>query len=246
MDIAILKKLGLSDKEIKVYLSLLEYDDATVRSLAEVSGLNRGTTYDTLKNLRKAGLVVFFKKGAKQRFAAEDPEKIYSLVEKKEEEIEEIKEKIHEFIPELKSLQGNKEERPSSKLFEGRKGIRTILKDILDSLKKGEEYYIYSAKRASEDIRAAYPDFTKDRIKKGIGVKSISLAQGGGMHGLDERRWLDANDESATFILIYAGKCAFISRDSLNNPIGIIIENKMIYETQKTIFLSLWKFLEKK
>ncbi|MDP3684678.1 MAG: TrmB family transcriptional regulator, partial [Ignavibacteria bacterium] len=102
----------------------------------------------------------------------------------------------------------------------------------------------YSAKRASDDIRSAYPDFTDRRIKKGIQVKSISLAGGGGTHGLDERRWLGTDDESATFILIYAGRCAFISRDNLGNPVGVIVENQMIYETQKMIFLHLWKLLK--
>jgi hypothetical protein len=46
-----------------------------------------------------------------------------------------------------------------------------------------------------------------------------------------------------TYILIYADKCAFISRDSRNNPVGVIIENKMIYETQKILFLQMWKLI---
>jgi hypothetical protein len=76
-----------------------------------------------------------------------------------------------------------------------------------------------------------------------IHVKAISLAKGGGTSGLDERRWLGTNDESATFIIIYASKCAFISRDARQVPVGVIIENKMIYETQKMIFLHLWNKL---
>ena len=67
--------------------------------------------------------------------------------------------------------------------------------------------------------------------------------RGGRKHGLDERRWLGSNEDSATYILIYAGKCAFISRDAKGAPVGVIIENKMIYETQRVIFLRLWKLL---
>jgi len=70
------------------------------------------------------------------------------------------------------------------------------------------------------------------------------LASGGKIYGLDERRWLGTNDESATFILIYADKCAFISRDAHDLPVGVIIENKMIYETQKIIFLRLWNLIK--
>jgi len=107
-----------------------------------------------------------------------------------------------------------------------------------------KEYYIYSATKASSDINKIYPEFTKRRIKKGIGVKAISLARGGGTYGLDERRWIGINDESATFIVIYANKCAFISRDAAENPVGVIIENPMIYQTQKNIFLQLWGLLK--
>jgi hypothetical protein len=105
-------------------------------------------------------------------------------------------------------------------------------------------YYIYSSTQASADIHFAYPHFTRERIKKNINVKSISLAKGGNLHGLNHRRWLRTDNDSATFILIYAGKCAFISRNSENIPVGILIENKMIYETQKIIFLKLWDLLK--
>jgi hypothetical protein len=74
-------------------------------------------------------------------------------------------------------------------------------------------------------------------------VKAISLAKGGRTSGKDERRWLGTDEESATFIIIYAGKCAFISRDAAGLPVGVIIENRMIFETQKVIFNKLWGML---
>ena len=43
MDITILKKIGLSDKEIEVYLALLENGACSVRGLVGFTGLNRGT-----------------------------------------------------------------------------------------------------------------------------------------------------------------------------------------------------------
>ena len=128
----------------------------------------------------------------------------------------------------------------------GKGGIRFILGDVLSSVSSTstKEYCIYSATKASEDINNAYPDYTKDRIKKRIKVKVISLVKGGDTHGLDERRWLGTNNVSATYIFIYSGKCAFISRDAQGTPVGVIIENKMIFETQKIIFKELWKKLK--
>jgi len=247
MDYSILRKLGLDDKEIKIYLKLLEYGAISVRGLAELTELNRGTTYDALKRLQEIGLVSYYHQQKKQKFVAEDPERIIKIVERQEEEISVAREKISELIPELKSLQDKEAHQPTTKFYEGRTGVREIMSDLLETMAKVEnterEYYVYSATKASEDINEAYPDFTKDRVKRNIRVKSISLATGGGLHGLDERRWLGTHDESATFILIYKDKCAFISQDAHDQPVGVIIENKMICETQKIIFLKLWETL---
>lgn len=254
MDIAILKKLNLSDKEAAVYLKLLQYGAVSVRSLAEVSGLNRGTTYDILKKLQEAGLASYYHHETKQRFVAEDPERLLKLARDKETELSEVKSKIIELIPELKSLQDKDGGKPTVKFYEAKAGIKLILEDLLSVMEKqkkdeseyspsGREYYIFSATNASDDINNAYPDFTKKRIRKKIRVKAIALAKGGKTHGFDERRWLGVREESATFIIIYAGKCAFISRDAKAMPIGVIIENKTIYETQKIIFLRLWEKL---
>lgn len=248
MDTTILKKLGLDDKEIKVYLKLLEYGAISVRGLAELTELNRGTTYDILKRLQEIGLVSYYYQEKKQKFIAEEPEKLLELLRTKEMEIKEVKNSILSIIPTLKSIQDKESKKPVSKFYENRAGIRTILDDLLLSMSKlkedDREYYIYSSTESSSDINKAYPDFTKVRIKKGIRVKCISLAPGGKVHGLDERRWLNTNETSATFMIIYADKTASISRDSEGAPIGILIENKMIYQTQKTIFLKLWNFLK--
>ncbi len=248
MNISLLKKIGFSDKEVKVYFTLLEYGAVSGRKLADETDLNRGTVYDILKQLQQKGLVSYFHKETKKKFVAEDPEKLIKLLEEKERQVSNTKNQINELMPELKALQEKGGNAPVTKYYEGAKGIRIILEDILSTLskEKEKEYYVYSAKEVSDDINNAYPNFTKDRIKKSIKVKAISMAKGGGMSGLDERRWLGTDNQTATFILIYNGKCAFISRDSKSMPVGVIIENQMIYETQRTIFLQLWQLLDEK
>lgn len=248
MEIVILKKLGLTDKDIIIYKKLLEHGSSSVRDLALISGLNRGTTYDVLKKLQETGLVSYYHQDTKQNFVAEDPEKILKLVKAREEEIKEASEKLQELIPELKSLQEVGGEKPVTKFYSGKNGIKFILDDILFQMKKDSEkiYYIYSAEGVREDIYEAYPDYNNKRIKNKINAKTISLSSGGGTYGLDERKWLKTENktsENMTYIVIYSGHCAFISRDLKNKPVGVIIENKMIYETQKTIFLQLWKLL---
>ncbi len=248
MDITIFKKLGLSDKESAVYLKLLEHGSMSVRILAEIVNLNRGTTYDILKKLQEMGLVSFFHKDTKQNFVAEEPEKLLKLLNSRQDELKKTENKIKDIIPELKSLQEKGGDKPITKFYEARAGIKFILEDVLTTMKTEieKEYYVYSAAGVREDVYGAYPDFNKKRIKSSVMAKTISLSEGGSTYGLDHRKWLKSKKTSKgnmTYIIIYGGKCAFISRDSRNNPVGVIIENKMIYETQKTIFLKLWELI---
>lgn len=248
MDNSIFKKLGLSDKETAVYLALLQNGASSVRDLAALTKLNRGSAYDILKSLQELGLVSFFHKNTKQNFVAEDPDKLLKLLNDRQAELKKAESKLKELIPELASLKDKGGDKPVTKFYEGRTGIKFILDDILSSLKESgiSEYYVYSAAGVREDVYGAYPDFNKKRIKNKIKANTISLSAGGGTYGLDERKWLKAEQANAgnmTYILIYADKCAFISRDSRNNPVGVIIENKMIYQTQKALFLHLWKFI---
>jgi len=139
MDITILKKIGLSDKEIEVYLALLENGANSVRDLAGFVGLNRGTTYDILKSLQGKGLVSYYHQETKQKFVAEDADKLMKLASSEEEKIKKVKEKLRGLIPELESLQAKGGNQPTTKFYEGRKGIRFILEEVLNSVSREKE-----------------------------------------------------------------------------------------------------------
>ncbi len=247
MDLTLFKKLGLTDKEIKVYLTLLEYGAISVRSLAELADVNRGTAYDLLKSLQEKGLVTYFHQDTKQKFVAEDPVTLVKLVENKEKELQKVKANFGDLIPELKALQDKGGNMPIVKFYEGKKGVHQILDDVLDSmiLAEEKEYFVYSAAGITKDLYQGFEDFSDKRIKNKIKVRTISFAKQGELRGMDERKYLNAEDsQQKTYIIIYADKCAFISRDAKAQPVGVIIENKMIYVTQKIIFLRLWELLK--
>jgi sugar-specific transcriptional regulator TrmB len=211
--------------------------------------LNRGTTYDVLKKLAETGLVTYFHKATKQKFVAEDPVKLQKVIADREQELQHLSAQLNEIIPELKSLQEKSGGAPVTKFYEGRRGVKMILEDILSHMAKRSEstYYVYSAAGVREDVYGAYPDFNKKRIRQKIKAKTISLSPGGGTYGLDERKWLSHSLDqpgNMTYIVIYSGRCAFIARGQTGEPLGVIIENQMIYATQQAIFLQLWSLLK--
>jgi len=141
MDIrAYLKEFGLSEKEIEVYLTLLKSGVQSVRRLAAATKINRGTTYDILKSLITQGLVSYQHREKHQYFIAEDPEKFAQVVAEKEREISSLREKLNHIVPELKSLYHRAGGKPTVRYYEGTRGLRTILTDVLESVYEKKEY----------------------------------------------------------------------------------------------------------
>ena len=242
----LLKNYGLSDKEIAVYLGLVELGPSPVRVLAQVSKVNRGTTYDILKSLIQQGLVSYYNKESHQYFVAESPDKLILAVEQKQKDLEGVKKNIESSLPSLKAMFEKQGGKPVMKLYEGQDGIRQILNDVLVQMsqQRDKTYYVYSSATVRKNVYESMPDFSKKRIKSGIKVKTIALGDGGQVVGLDERKWMKAKqDLKATYEIIYGGKIAHISVDRADNPVGIVIENPEIYETQKLIFEFNWEKL---
>ncbi len=241
-----LMKLGLNEKEVAIYLTLLSHGPSSVRKLAGISRINRGTTYDVLRSLKEHGLVCFYNEETKQCFVAEDPSRLSELIVTQETKLAHTKLAVSEIIPELRSLHDRGADRPVSRYYEGPQGVRTILLDVLDSMEKEEEktYHVYSSSAVRDaGLYANFQDYTIQRIARNVNVKTIALGHGGSDAELSEHRWIPATEAAPTYILIYAGKCAFISLNTSHMLVGVVIENAGVYKTQKILFEQLWKTL---
>ncbi len=245
----ILKNFGLSEKEIAVYLALVELGASSVREIASKSKVNRGTSYDILKSLITLGIVSYYNKESKQYFIAENPEKLLSAIDQKKEDLEEVRNNIERSLPLIKTLFEKQGGKPIVRFYEGTKGIRQILEDVLVEVggNKDKSYYLYSSSTPEDrkNVYGAMPDFSTKRVAKKIAVKIISLGEGGKLVGLDERKIMPSKCENlkATHEIIYAGKVAHISIDKNENPVGVVIQNEEIYNMQKMIFEFNWQKL---
>lgn len=241
---AVLNKFGLSEKESSVYLTLLKLGPSPVRQVARESGVNRGTTYDILKSLQEQGLVTYYHKDPHQYFVAEDPNRLYEALRIKIENLKKLHNEMGEVVPQLRSMT-TVEDRPAVTYYDGTVGLRTILQDVLERVSgsSNKEYYVYSSASIRRYLYATYPDYSEERINRGIYVKVLALGAGGETLGLDERRWLPKEHTAPTYTIIYAGRVAMISTDKRGVPMGLIIADSGLYETQKIIFEQLWERL---
>ena len=241
-----LRELDLSDRQINIYLALLRLGPASIRDIASESGINRGSTYETLKQLVTRGVVSYFPKGKRRVFQAEDPERLLSLGESKQQALSVAMGQLRkEIIPALKLSQT--EFSPGNvRFYEGDDGVELVLRDILDSTGKNPDqgYAVISTKTIREQLYRPFPNFTKQRVARGIKVRVIAVGEGGDDAELAQRKWLPADGTTdASYIAIYPPKVAMITLANKNYPVVIIIDSSAIASTQQLLFDTLWKLL---
>lgn len=243
-----LQQLGLSSKEIQVYMTLLRRGPSSVRQLSDVSGVNRGTTHDILKSLQAQSLVSFYEKAKKAYFVAEDPSAIEQLLRDRHTLVESLEKQFSEVLPQMRSVADHADvSKPIARYYHGAKAIKTILEEVLREvqLMEKKEYLVYSSSSIAEHLYQAIPDFTKQRIAAGIQVKVISI--GGNGETSDqyaERRSLSEEMTAPTYTIIYDHKTAFISLDDQGHPRGVIIQDRGLAQTQRLLFNQMWETLK--
>ncbi len=243
---SILMELGLGQKEARVYIALLKEGPSSVRQMAAATGLNRGTVFDLLKALQTSGLARYYNEKTRQYFVAASPVKLKELAEERARDVAKASAALNDLVPELESLYDSGDKHPAARMYEGLEGVRTILEDTLETMsaEKEKEYYVYSSSAVRDaGLYASFPDYTAERIAAGVNVKTISLGRHGSTSGLDERKWIEAIEGTPTYILIYGGKVAYIFLSKTGELMGLIMENRGLFTTQKLLFMELWQRL---
>lgn len=166
----ILKKIGLTDNESKIYAALLKRKLCLVSQLVADTKLNRTHIYDRLKKLMDKGLVSYVIKSGKKYFNAISPDKLMQMLEDEEIKIQDKKKELQQVLPELKKI--TEKEEISIEVLEGTEGLKTLLQDIL---KERKEVYIFGFTGAvSDNIKYSYPHYQNARIKLRIPRKVIA------------------------------------------------------------------------
>lgn len=239
--------IGLSGRDKRVYEALLVRPMASVRALAEQTGINRGSLYESLKALRAQGLVSHVEVGKQTRYSAEDPELLHELIRERRTALAELHTGVDTYISHLSLERRNENVFHFASFYEGDEGLANILRDVLSTCRKQRlhEYLAISSPKVSEYMYHNFPQFTRERIKRGISVRV--LRQGQPVRPLIEplqSRYLRDMIDSKCYTLIYGNKVALLTIDSLNHTSGVVIENQGVAQVQTALFLHTWQTLE--
>lgn len=241
-----LKNSGLSDKEARVYLAMLELGPAPVLEIAAKAGVNRPTAYLQIESLKKKGLASTQKKGKKDLYIAESPDQLEKVVEQEAKEIEERKEEIKKILPELEAIFNLTGDKPVVRYFEGPDGLKKLLDEFLKARDK-KLYIISSYDLVDTKIPTRiWSDYSAGRIAKKIQVQVLYAHTGGqALITTDpakfrEVRFIDAKKFPFTAdITIFDDKVAVASLLS-GKMGGAIIIDKNIAESFKALFGLIW------
>src|SRR3989344_5969894 len=235
-----LEDAGLSDKEVAVYLHLVQVEQASVVELAQKTKIKRPTVYTILDSLAKKGLVSQIEHDKKIRYVAEPPERLKTYIERKEIFLKELKERFtQDIIPQIKSLQRETGEKPIVKYFSGKEGIISINEDVYEGGSDGSPIYILYSKDLLDEI---FKDQETDKYKKnrtGLGIKAKVL--------YNSTKGDKASDELSERIKVDEKKYPFMAditiyRDKIRISIlgkelsGIYIRSKDLADTLRSLF----------
>src|SRR3990167_3267303 len=124
-----LKELGLTDNEVRIYLLLLKQGMMNPSEISQKLGLHRGYIYDALERMQEKGVVNFILKDNKKYFQATSPENLVELLKFRLENFQKI-------VPDLMKIAELKKEETEVELHKGKRVYRTLLKDMISSLKR--------------------------------------------------------------------------------------------------------------
>ncbi len=244
----VFERLGLKEPEVKVYFTCLENRQGLfVAEITKLTGIKRSTVNLVLERLAKKGFITFHLDGNRKLFSAESPETLFF-------QFEDSLNDLRHLIPLLRIAAGS-DKKTNIRFFEGREGVEKILSDVLITLKlaKGNRKELLEIS-SGQDVFDIQPDhrrkFIDRRVKERIPLRWISpespLARTLDKTSKSEFRKIKFfNNKTYRFqieIDIYADKIALI--DLGRNPSGVIVENKLLTDSFRSLFNLLWDHLK--
>lgn len=242
------RNLGLSEKEAKIYLALLQLGPSTPYQIAKKAGLKRPTAYVIAEELVEKGLIVHVPGEEKKRYIARMPDSFF-------EEAESKLRKAKSVLPELRSFQKGTVEKPSIMYYEGPEGVRQAY-DYKKHDLHGKEIvgFFASPEDASPEVTKVFMEWNEYKEKYGPKVRGLTVDT---PNLKSYAKYLAPGKGSITAKFmppeIYSAKASIEACDGqfvriclIESAEALIIESPKFTQAMTEVFELLWKNLEGK
>ena len=148
--------LGIDDRELAVFLALLEYGAQPVSVIAKQMGIPRSTMYSILENLEDTELIEAFERKGIKYFKCIPVDDIVDVFKNKRRKSEEALDVFYDHMEELMEIENRLSITPHVRLFEGKEAVIKAYKTMLKSHEEGTYFYAFLDPRL---VKTAMPEF---------------------------------------------------------------------------------------
>jgi len=227
----ILRKLGLSPNEIKIYLVLNKHGPNAAGTIAKIANIDRSNCYDSLASLTEKGIIGATIIENVTWYQIADPEVLLHYLKEQEDDIKKI-------LPQLKAQYKASKVEGQVKLFKGIRGVKSVFLDIAET---GKDNFVFGDEgQFITRMKIFSEQFDRLRSEKKFKTKLIIKKRHKSLNPVEsDFRYYDDITESPAVTNIYGDKVAIIIWS--DDPEAIIIENAAVAKSYKSYFDILWK-----
>lgn len=240
----LLKKLGFSAKECRVYIASFKLGPQPASVIARKLKMNRVTIYIILKNFVSRGFAKMIVKGGVQFFSVISPRELANYTETKSEEWKALSNEFLKNIPKFLQYNQYSQALPKVSFYEGIEGIKEVYNNTLSG---GHEILGFlTVERIPKELKDYFKNvYIPKRVKKKIKCRMIlSDSRRAQRYTKSDRKYLrktyilpKKHMPFETEISIYGKDCVAIIAFTRTDSNAVVIQNKRVYNTCKSIFL---------
>jgi len=230
-----LRKLGLTEKEARVYLAALELGYTSIQKIAQKAQISRPTAYEIIKSLENKELITQSKEKGKRYFTAQSPDHLLGILKRQKKELEEKEREFLRIIAALRAKYYLNDKR-EIKAYQGKNGLEILLDDFLTTHSK--EIYVLASDNKIWPISQREKVYRKIKERLGkIQIKELFPKKKKSPFSYLERKFFNQNSSPFKETVIIYDKVIILT----SQKTGLLIENKATINLIKSLFLLIWK-----
>lgn len=239
----VMKSLGLSQNEARTYLSLLKLGSVPAGPLIKDLGMHRAAVYDLLDILIDKGLVHYVVQANRKYFEAQDPKRLFEIIDSKKEALAQQEQDLREILPQLEVQRKLSKESQEGTIYKGKKGIKSIFEDILNY--PNQEFFVMGASGKFRELLGSYfIHWQNRRVASRIRLKiiyeeSVRKEEREKALSLAKIKYSPNSSLNPSTTYIYGDKIAIIQwSDEL---FVFVMRSENVAESHRHFFNILWK-----
>lgn len=250
----ILEHMGLSSKEVAVFLALARGGPMTAHGVARKSGVTRTHVYDIAEELVTRGLVTVLKGSGAKKYEAIDHQGLLAYLSRKESEVKALQKQVGEAASAFNALREHREQRTKIKFYEGVEGLRTVYLEIKADLSAQAGKKEMVTWWPTGALEKAIPDFFENSrfidmpgfIKRDIfddpqSAQKYIDAYKRGPTTYSYKFWPKERGQFPTDMVVWGSKVAIT--DVRGAPAGIVVDNAAYADAMRLLFDQMWNSL---